>query len=335
VTAPRVSADTRVTPTGSDVRADEPLPPSTPPLARPRAGHYAEYLALRGALAIIRRLGIARAGAFGARVCALGYRPLGIRREVVERQLAVAFPELDPPAIGRIARDAYAHLGRVAVEAALLPFYGRERVLDFFEEAENWDLVERSRASGTGILFVTGHLGNWELAGAYVAARGVPVDAVARRQANPLFDGYLTRTRERIGMRVVHDERAVAQVPRAIRAGRAVAMLTDQETVGLASTWVPFFNRLAKTPRGPAVFALRLGAPVIFGCALRQASGRYRMSFEEVAAERTGDLDTDIDRIVAAYTGTLERWVRRAPEQYFWHHRRWKYPPPADARKAD
>jgi KDO2-lipid IV(A) lauroyltransferase len=296
---------------------------------RPSAAHYAEYVALRGALAVMGRLGIRRASAVGARIGTAGYRPLGIRRTVVERQLAMAFPELDPVDLARVARAAYAHLGRVAVEAALLPTYGKDRVLSMFDRADNWDVVEQARASGTGILFVTGHLGNWELAGAYVAARGVPVDAVARHMANPLFDAYLTRTRERIGMRIVHDERAVGQVPRAIRAGRAVAMLTDQETVGLASTWVPFFGRLAKTPRGPAVFALRLGAPLIFGCALRQPSGLYRMSFEAVPVDRTGDLDADVDRIVAAYTAALERWVRRAPEQYFWHHRHWKYPPPA------
>jgi KDO2-lipid IV(A) lauroyltransferase len=332
VTAPRVS-DARATSMALGARADQPVPPNPPPRAGARAAHFVEYIALRGGLAVMRRLGIARAGAVGARVAALGYWPLGIRREVVERQLGVAFPELDASSIERLARAAYAHLGRVAVEAALLPYHGR--VLDLFDDAENWDAVERARAGGSGILFVTGHLGNWELAGAYVAARGIPVDAVARHQANPLFDRYLTRTRERIGMRVVPDERAVAQVPRAIRAGRAVAMLTDQETVGLASTWVPFFGRPAKTPRGPAVFALRLNAPLIFGCALRQPSGRYRMSFEEVPIGRTGDLDADVDRIVAAYTATLERWVRRAPEQYFWHHRHWKYPPPAGPERTD
>jgi KDO2-lipid IV(A) lauroyltransferase len=309
--------------------ADQPVAVPTDETPRARPLHYAEYLALRGTLAVVRRLGIRRAGAVGAAVGAFGYRPLGIRRVTVERQLGVAFPELDAAALRRIARAAYAHLGRVAVEAALLPLYGREHVLELFEDAENWEVVEHAREGGTGILFVTGHLGNWELGGAYVAARGIPVDAVARHMANPLFDRYLTRTRERIGMRIVHDERAVAQVPRAIRAGRAVAMLTDQETRGLASTWVPFFGRPAKTPRGPAVFALRLGAPLIFGCALRQPSGRYRMSFEQIQVHRTGDVDADVDRTVAAYTAVLERWVRRAPDQYFWHHRRWKYPPPA------
>lgn len=327
MTAPRVRNRDAPPSASTPALVDQPVPV---PLAlpRPRVVHYVEYVALRATLAVVRRLGIARAGAVGARVARFGYRPLGVRRQVVDRQLAIAFPELDPVEREQIARGAYEHLGRVAVEAAVLPLYGHERVLDLFDDAENWEVVERARSTGSGILFVTGHLGNWELAGSYVAARGVPVDAVARHMANPLFDGYLTRTRERIGMRIVHDERAVAQVPRAIRAGRAVAMLTDQETRGLASTWVPFFGRPAKTPRGPAVFALRLGAPLIFGCALRQPSGRYRMSFEEIPTERSGDLEADIDRIVALYTAALERWVRRAPDQYFWHHRHWKYPPP-------
>jgi KDO2-lipid IV(A) lauroyltransferase len=145
---------------------------------------------------------------------------------------------------------------------------------------------------------------------------------------NPLFDRYLTRTRERIGMTIVHDDEAVRRVPRALRAGHAVAFLIDQGAVGLASTWVPFFGRLAKTPRGPAVFALRLGAPIVFGAALRQPSGRFRLTFEPIDTTSSGDLDVDVDRIVADYTRVLEKWVRRAPEQYFWHHRRWKHQRP-------
>ena len=102
---------------------------------------------------------------------------------------------------------------------------------------------------------------------------------------NPLFDRYLTKTRQRIGMTVIHDADAVRRVPRALREDHAVAFLVDQGAVGLASTWVPFFGRFAKTPRGPAVFALRLGAPVVFGVALRQPDGRYVLGFEEVQVE--------------------------------------------------
>jgi len=290
--------------------------------------HYAEYYALRGAVAALDRLSMRRAGRIGEWLGALGYRPFGIRRAVVERQVRAALPALDEAEVRRIAFESYENLGRTAIETALLPTRSREQVLGMFSRVEGWDVVERAMALGRGILFVTGHLGNWELAGSLVAAKGVPLEAVARRMQNPLFDRYLTRTRQSIGMSVIHDADAVRRVPRAMREQHAVAFLVDQGAVGLASTWVPFFGRLAKTPRGPAVFALRLGAPVIFGAALRQPDGRYMIGFEEVQAESTGDRDADVDRIVAAYTATLERWIRRAPEQYFWHHRRWKHQRP-------
>jgi KDO2-lipid IV(A) lauroyltransferase len=129
-------------------------------------------------------------------------------------------------------------------------------------------------------------------------------------------------------MTIVHDADAVRRVPRAMREGKGVAMLVDQGAAGLASSWVPFFGRYAKTPRGPAVFALRLGSPVVFATALRQPSGKYAMHYERIPVHPTGDREADVDRIVADYTATLERWIRRAPEQYFWHHRRWKHQRP-------
>jgi KDO2-lipid IV(A) lauroyltransferase len=268
------------------------------------------------------------AGKIGARIGSLGYRPLGIRRNVVERQIAAAFPGLDADDVGRIARAAYENLGRTSIEAAMLARLGPDAVLDLFEAVDRWSVVEQAMSLGRGLIFVTGHLGNWELGGAYVAARGIPLDAIARRMSNPLFDRYLTETRSRIGMVVVHDADAVRRTPRSLRDNRAVAFLSDQGVMGLASTFVPFFGRPAKTPRGPAVFALRLQVPVVFGVAVRQPSGKYLLAFEPIEVADTGDRDRDVDAIVARYTATLERWVRRYPEQYFWHHRRWRRQPP-------
>ena len=302
-----------------------PSPQSPVPVS---LAHKAEYTALRALVGALSALDWETAGNVGARIGALGYRPLGIRRGVVERQIAAAFPGLDPDDVRRMARAAYEHLGRASIEAAILPSLGRNAVLDKFEGADDYHLVEEAMSKGRGLIFVTGHLGNWELAGAYVAARGIPLDAIARRMKNPLFDRYLTETRSQIGMHVVHDSEAVRRTPRSLREGRGVAFLSDQGVLGLASTFVPFFGRPAKTPRGPAVFALRLGVPVVFGVAVRQPSGKYRLVFEPVAVEDTGDRDRDVDTIVARYTATLEKWVRRYPEQYFWHHRRWRRQPP-------
>lgn len=294
---------------------------------RPTAAHRAEYYALRSVIGTLHALPWNAACAFGARLGALGYAPLGIRRRVVERQIAAAFPDLSPQEVTATAKRAYAHLGRSSIETALLPSIGQKGVLDMVESADGFELIEDAISRGKGAVLVTGHLGNWELAGAYVAARGVPMDVIVRTQANPLFDAYINETRGSLGMTVVRDHEAARRTPRSLREGRAVAFVSDQGVMGLASTFVSFFGRPAKTPRGAAVFAMKYDTPTLFVTALRQASGRYRVSVERVPIIRTGDRDADIDAIVASYTAILERWVRSAPDQYFWHHRRWRRQP--------
>jgi KDO2-lipid IV(A) lauroyltransferase len=294
----------------------------------PTFSHRVEYAAVRAAVGVLDTMSWRRASDLGARLGALAYRPFGVRADVVEKQVAAAFPAIGEKEVQRIALAAYENLGRTSIEAALLPRYDSAGIVGLFSGVENWHLVERAVEGGRGLILVGGHIGNWEAAGAYVAARGVPFEAIARGMGNPLFDAYVRETRERAGMRIVHDAEAVRRTPRALREGRAVAFLFDQGVLGLASTFVEFFGRPAKTPRGPAVFALRLKVPVVFAAALREPDGRFRIHFEEVAVQETGDRERDIDAIVAEYSRLLELYVRRVPEQYFWHHRRWRRQPP-------
>jgi KDO2-lipid IV(A) lauroyltransferase len=309
-----------------------PPAPAAPPSRDERPvvwRHRWQYAVLRTAIGALGLLPWRVAAGVGAALGRLGFAPFGIRRDVVERQIAACFPDMAPERVRAVARASYASLGRTTLEAALVPRLGRKGVLALFAGVEGWEHLEAARARGRGVIVVTGHLGNWEIGGSYVAARGVPIDAIARRQENPLFDGFLTRTRQRLGMQVVFDADAVRRTPRALtKENRVVAFLFDQGALGLASTFVPFFGRPAKTPRGPAVFALRLGTPIVFGVAIRQPDGRFVLSFEPVPVDETGDRERDVDAIVAAYTAVLERWVARHPEQYFWQHRRWKHQPP-------
>ena len=294
------------------------------------ASDVLEYAALRTGLGAAACIPLSAASAIAAQVATLGYWPLRVRRAVVESQLAAAFPDWRQSAVRRVARKAYEHLGRTAVEAALLPTLSHARVRAMFEGEGDWPVLERALARGRGVIVVTGHIGNWELAGAYIAARGVSVTGVVRRMTNPLFDRYLTATREQAGLAVIADD-PVRRVPRALRSGQVVALVADQGVKGMASTYVPFFGRLAKTPRGPGVFALRLGVPLVVGTAIRLPSGKYRALVEPVEVIDTGDRERDVDAVVARYTGVLERWVRQYPEQYLWHHRRWKRRPEHEA----
>jgi KDO2-lipid IV(A) lauroyltransferase len=294
---------------------------------RPTLVHRIEYGALRlfsGALSLLPVRAASRtAGAFTE----LGYSPFGIRRGVTERQIAAAFPEWSAKRVEEVARESYRNLGRVAIEATLLSRGTATDVLALFGPSPTWSVVEAALARGKGVILVAGHLGNWELSGAYVAARGVPVYPIARGMSNPLSDAYFRRTRERLGMHIMHDQEAVRRVPRVLRGGHTVGFLSDQATVGLASTYVPFFGRPAKTPRGAGVFALRGDYPVVLIQALRQPEGRYEFVAEEIPVTHSGDRDRDVDDVMLRFSQALERMVRQYPGQYFWQHRRWKHQP--------
>ncbi len=298
------------------------------PAAPVTVSHWLQYASFRTLIAVLRPFGWRGASHFGAALGRFAYSVVGIRRKVVERHLRAAFPDWTTAQVHRTAIAAYQSLGRTSLETAVLPGTPRERILTMVSEVENWDLFEAARAMGKGVILATGHLGNWELGGAYLAARGVPVAAITRRMQNPLFDRYLRQTRASLDVEVIHDAVAVRRVPRALGEGKMIAFLCDQDGIGLASTFVPFFGRPARTPRGPGVFALRLGTPVVFAACVRQPDGRYRIAFESVPTTQTGHRDADVDAIVLGFTQQLEADVRRHPGQYFWHHRRWKRQPP-------
>ncbi len=290
--------------------------------------HRLEYAATRVLVGALGLLGWQAASWIGSRIARLAYRPLGIRRGVTTRQIAAAFPELAAAEVEDIAVRSYESLGRTSVETAILPGTPRGEILDRIESVEGWQHVEDALAGGRGLIIVTGHIGNWEFGGSYLAARGLALDAVARGMANPVFEDYVNRTRHQIGMEVIHDRDAVRRTPRSLRANRAVAFVSDHDALGLASTFVPFFGRPAKTPRGPAVFALRFGAPILFMAAVRLPSRRYKLMIEPVQVARTGDREADVDAIVLRFTILLENVIREYPDQYFWQHRRWRRQPP-------
>lgn len=302
------------------------MPAAAATVRPPTLQHRLEYAAIRTVVWLLGFLPFRTGSNAGAALGRLGYR-LGIRARVTETQVAFAFPELTAAQVKGLARASYENLGRTSIEAALMSQEPPSDLLALFERVDGWEHIDAILAGGRGGILVTGHLGNWELGGSYIAARGVPIDAVARHMSNRLFEGYLTRSREHFGVEVVFDDAAVRQMPRSLRRNRIIGLLADQGVAGLASLFVPFFGRDAKTPRGPAVFALRMGVPMVFVVCVRQPSGRYRLIVEPIPVQDTGDREADVDALVRDYTQRLERRVREYPGQYFWQHRRWKYQP--------
>jgi KDO2-lipid IV(A) lauroyltransferase len=181
--------------------------------------------------------------------------------------------------------------------------------------------------AGLGAVIVTGHLGNWEAAGAAVSQLGMPLAAVVKRQSNSRFDGLLVESRRRLGIEPIYMEEARVRMPDLIRSGVSVALVADQDARN-RGIFVPFLGRPASTFRGPARLALQTGAPLFFGAAIREGDG-YRAVVEPVIADRNGPgAERELTR---SWVERLEYRVRLHPEQYFWFHRRWKTVPETTA----
>jgi KDO2-lipid IV(A) lauroyltransferase len=287
------------------------------------------YQVVSGALRRVpERLAVALGGALGW----ITGEVVRVRREVVDENLARAFPDRVDAWRRRVAVGSYRHFGREAVVAFRVVREGASGVLERTEVDGLEELLEAAR--GPGAIVATGHVGNWEVAGGAVALRGVPIDVIAVRQRNPLFDRALVENRERLGMRVVHRGVAGVQVLRSLREGRIPVMLADQDAGG-GGIFVDFFGHRASTTRGPALLALRSGARLFSGAcfALPGAPRRYRVQLVPVDAPRTGDLVRDVASLTQAHADALARFVRDAPEQYFWQHKRWKTRPNAEKQE--
>ncbi len=300
---------------------------TTPPLVH-RLEHAVFRLA-RGVASVVPERVALGSGALLGRTIASAVR---LRREDVDRHLAWAFPEAHPSWRRRVARASYAHLGR---EAAVLLRADRWSPEVIRERARmvGFEAFREAIMAGRGVVLLTGHLGNWEIGGAAIAAHGVSLDVVGKGMSNRRFQDDLFAMRARLGMRVIEMGDASREALRSLGAGRVVALLADQQA-HRGGVLLPFFGRPASTARGPALFAIRSGAPVFVGFALRDpgAAARYTVTFDPLPFPRSGDADADALGLLGAYGAALEGAIRLAPEQYFWQHRRWKNAPSPGSR---
>lgn len=296
--------------------------PGAPPLR-----HRLEYLGFRVLRGLFKFAPEPLALGLGSALGWVAGSIVRIRRRVVDENLRRAFPAAPPGWRRRVAAACYRHLGRESVMTFRLAGASRDRIRSI-TEVDGIEELQAALAEGKGVVVATGHLGNWEMGAAAVAARGVPVDAVVQVQRNQRFDADLRRAREGLGIQVMSKQSAPRGVLTSLRRGRLAALVADQN-VRRAGIFVDFFGVPAATARGPAVFALRTGAPLWAGAALRVPGRgtRYRVVLRPVQAELTGDHEEDVLRLTRAHTALLESWVREAPEQYFWQHKRWKTRP--------
>ncbi|TKJ41756.1 hypothetical protein CEE37_04085 [candidate division LCP-89 bacterium B3_LCP] len=287
--------------------------------------HNLESILLRSIAAFMRFLSRNASIRLGELLGDVVYR-IGIRTDVTRDNLRRAFPEKSPEEIEDIVRNCYRHFGAVLSEFARLPLLRKQNVPNLVETDDRHVLDEALKA-GKGGIVVSGHLGNWELMGASSSVLGLPVNYVVTDQQNPNVTVFMDQLRQSSGVKIIKRRDAIKGVLKAMKNNELVAILSDQDAHE-AGAFVPFFGRLASTPRGAAMFSLRTGAPLIFVESYRQGMGRLKV-IHEFISDKDLPLDRDdaIGELTHRFTARLEEAVRCHPEQWFWMHRRWKSSP--------
>jgi Kdo2-lipid IVA lauroyltransferase/acyltransferase len=253
-------------------------------------------------------------------------------RHVGMRNLALAFPEKTRRERARILRGVFTSLGRQLAEVCLFPRYTLENVgkVVVYDGFENF---ERALARGKGVLFLTAHLGAWELSAFTHSLYGHPLHIVMRPLDNVYLDRLMRRFRTMHGNSTVDKDDFVRGLLSAMKAGETVGILMDTNMTPPQGVFADFFGIPACTASGLARIALRTDAAVVPGFTIWDPGLRkYRLRFDPaLKLIRTGNDDADVLANTALFTKVIEGYVRRYPDQWLWVHRRWKTRPAGEA----
>lgn len=265
-------------------------------------------------------LGVRVGGALG---CMAFYVLRRERNRAIEH-LNMVFGDKGPQWVRRTARQSFMHLGKSLLEVMLINPERIKRVVELHGE----DNLREAMQQGKGAVYVTGHIGNWEMMAHYVSAT-YPVSVVAAPLEPEQVNDMIVRLRSRMGVRTILRGRpgASKELIRIFKENRILGILIDQDT-DVESVFVDFMGRPAWTPTAAAAMAIKFGAPVLFGYIQRGADDRHTIIIEgPLAVTVTGNLQDDIRNTTAMLTSKIEAVIRNNPEQWVWMHRRWRRQP--------
>jgi KDO2-lipid IV(A) lauroyltransferase len=301
---------------------------------RSKVTDFLVYCVVRFVVCVVQALSYRVACRFADFLAWLAYHVDRRHQLVADDNLKHAFgSQLTPGQRDRLVRGIYRHFCRFVVEMVHLP-----RRLSVATWKDHLELVGGERIVGAlladrPLMLVTGHFGNWEMAGYALGLFGFSTYAIARRIDNPYLDRFLATFRQRTGQTILDKNDDYGRIQKVLADGGVMATLSDQDA-GRRGLYVDFFGRPASTHKAIALLSLEYNVPLlVVGTPKVGEPMRYQIVAEDLILpeEYAGRADA-VRAITQRFTTALERLVRRHPEQYFWLHRRWKHQP--QPRKA-
>ena len=281
--------------------------------------------------AVIKTMGLLPrplARSIGAGLARVLYFLLPKLRRTVNVNLQVAFPESTLARRRAIERAMVRNLGWMAAEFAHFPLLTKDNISQLVVLHGNENFLEGQRR-GKGVLFLTGHIGAWELSSFAHALYGYPLHYMARPIENRRIDALVNGYRCLSGNQPIFKNESARVMLKVLKEAGTVGILADQNTMPNEGTFVEFFGKLACTTSGIARVALHTDAAVVPGYIVWDARiQKYRLCFEPpVELIRTGDLEHDVVTNTQNFAHIIEAIIRKYPEQWVWVHGRWNTRP--------
>lgn len=268
------------------------------------------------------------ARSLAATVTAVLFRLMPRLRKIAEFNLRLAFPEWTDAQREEVTRKMVRNLGWMAAEFARFPRLTRENIEQVLILEDHENFLEGQRR-GKGVLYLTGHIGAWELSSFAHALYGYPLHYMARPLDNKRIDALVNQYRCSSGNRPIFKNESARVMLKILKDAGTVGILADQNTMPEEGVFVNFFGKFACTTTGIARVALHTGAAVVPGYAYWDESiQKYRLRFEPpVELIRTGDAEHDVFENTQKFTRVIEEIIRKYPDQWVWVHKRWKMRP--------
>jgi len=241
--------------------------------------------------------------------------------------LKAAFPEKSSKDLKRINRAHFENLGMNVIELLKLPFMAKD-YLRRHVKLENVDSLKFSLEQGKGVIVLTAHFGNWEIASLVASLNGYTMSVFAREQKYEKLNNLLNQFRQSTGCKVITKGFSIKDIIRTLNNNGIVAMLSDQDA-GANGVFVNFFNRPASTAQGIIAFGSKTGAKIlpsfIWRVGVDKHIARVGDPFKLIVS--TGDKEKDVQVNLQRIADILEDYIRKFPEQWLWAHKRWKSTP--------
>lgn len=255
----------------------------------------------------------------------------------VSNMRRVLGPRAGRRAIRRAARASFRNYAKTLVDFFRFPHVTAQEIDQRIVGKEGLSILDEARKPGKGAIAISGHLGNWDFAGAFIGRQGLPIYALADDFEPPQLDALVTETRRRNGLQVIKmDTGAMRTIFSALRRNEIVMLLIDRPMPGEGIP-VEFFGETAWLPSGPAAIALKTGASLIIGYCVRLPgdvtfTGRIEPPLDYKSL-LTGDKQTDMQAITQCIASGLEAMIRRTPEQWYMFRPMWPRPPTAREKR--